>query len=272
MTANAAAIEGRGAMHRLQANGTTIAYARCGTGPPIVLMHGAEADHSMFATLAAQLEKRLTVIAYDQRDSGDTCNPVQPYTLEDMGDDAAALIEGLGFEKAHVYGTSLGSLIAQSLAVRHPERVDRLVLAAAIRIGRTLAEIAPETAKRLFELRVDRARNAEEIARIFYPEAHLAAHPEAVELFKLQRRSPEQLQRRAALLGPTPILDLSRITAPTLVLAGREDRLVPCAHSLSIAEEIQRAQTSVLEGVGHVNAIQAPERVAQVIFQFLGVA
>src|SRR5215510_5674937 len=155
MTANAATIEVRGAM-RLQANGTTIAYARSGTGPPIVLMHGAEADHSMFATLAAQLEKRLTVIAYDQRDSGDTCNPGQPYTLEDMDDDAAALIEGLGFEKAHVYGTSLGSLIAQSLAVRHPRRVDRLVLAAAIRIGRTLAEIAPETAKRLFELRVDR--------------------------------------------------------------------------------------------------------------------
>ena len=125
-------------MRRLQANGTIIAYARSGTGPPIVLMHGAEADHSMFATLVAQLEKRLTVIACDQRASGDTCKSHEPYTLEDTGDDAAALIEGLGFEKAHVYGTSLGSLIAQSLAVRHPERVDRLVLAAAIRIGRTL--------------------------------------------------------------------------------------------------------------------------------------
>jgi pimeloyl-ACP methyl ester carboxylesterase len=259
-------------MRRLEANGTTIAYARSGTGPPIVLMHGAEADHSMFAALTAQLEKNLTVIAYDQRDSGDTRNPGQPYTLEDMGDDAAALIEGLGFEKAHVYGTSLGSLIAQSLAVHHPMRVDRLVLAAAIRIGRTLPEIAPATARRVSELRADRARNAEEIARIFYPEAHLAAHPEAVELFKLQRRTAEQQQRRAALLGPAPMLGLSRITAPTLVLAGREDRLVPCAHSLSIAQEIRGAQTSILEGVGHVNAIQAPEQVAQAIFQFLGVA
>jgi 3-oxoadipate enol-lactonase len=146
-------------MRRLEANGTTIVYARSGTGPPIVLMHGAEADHSMFAPLAAQLAKRLTVIAYDQRDSGDTRNPEQPYTLEDMGDDAAALIEGLGIEKAHVYGTSLGSLIAQSLAVHHPERV----------------------------------------------------------------------------------------------------------------EEIRGAQTSILEGVGHVNAIQAPAQVAQVIFRFLGV-
>lgn len=259
-------------MRRLEANGTTIAYARSGQGPPIVLMHGAEADHSMFAALTAELEKHLTVIAYDQRDSGETRNPGQPYTLEDMGDDAAALIEGLGFEKAHVYGTSLGSLIAQSLAARHPQRVDRLVLAAAIRIGRTLPEIAPETANRLRELRADRARHAEEIARIFYPEPHLAAHPEVVESFKLQRRTPEQQQRRTALLGPTPVLDLSRITAPTLVLAGREDRLVPYAHSVSIAEEIRGAQTAILDGVGHVNAIQAPERVARAIFQFLGVA
>jgi len=63
---------------------------------------------------------------------------------------------------------------------------------------------------------------------------------------------------------------LSRITA--LVLAGREDRLILCAHALSIAEEIPGAQTSILEGVGHVNAIQAPAKVAQAIFGFLRVA
>jgi 3-oxoadipate enol-lactonase len=259
-------------MRPLEANGTTIAYARTGTGPPILLMHGAEADRSMFAPLAAQLEQHLTVIAYDQRDSGDTRNPAVPYTLDDMGDDAAALIKGLGLAKAHVYGTSLGSLIAQSLAVRHPGLVDRLVLAAAIRIGRTLTEIAPGTAARMQELRADRAKNAEEIARIFYPEAHLAAHPEAIEPFRIQRRTPEQQQRRAALLGPTPLLDLSQITAPTLVIAGREDRVVPCAHSLSIAEEIPGAQTAILEGVGHVNAIQAPAQVAETVFRFVGVA
>src|SRR5262249_61322773 len=95
-----------------------------------------------------------------------------------------------------IYGTSLGSLIAQSLAVHHPECVDRLVLAAAIRIGRTLRDIAPETARRLRELRADRVNNAEQIARILYPEPHLAAHPEAIKLFKIQRRTPGQQQRR----------------------------------------------------------------------------
>jgi len=88
-------------MRRLEANGTTIAYARTGAGPPIALMHGAKADHSMFAPLAARLEKRPTVIAYDHGDSEGTRNPRQPCMLQDVGDDAAALIRGLDIEKAH---------------------------------------------------------------------------------------------------------------------------------------------------------------------------
>src|SRR5262245_44975113 len=94
-----------------------------------------------------------------------------------------------------IYGTSLGSLIGQSLAI---ECVDRLVLAA---VGRTPGDIAPETARRLQELRTDRVKNAEQSARIFYPEPHLAAHPEAIELFKIQRRTPGQ-QRRRGLARP----------------------------------------------------------------------
>ena len=90
------------------------------------------------------------------------------------------------------YGTSLGSLIAQSLGIHHPECVDRLVLAAALR----LRDIAPETARRFKELRADRVKDAEQIARIFHPEPHLAAHHEAMELFKSQRRTPRQQQRR----------------------------------------------------------------------------
>jgi hypothetical protein len=72
-------------MRRLEANGTTIGYARAGTGPPIVVMDGVDADHSMFAPLVAQLEKRVTVSACDQRDSGDPRDPEQSYTLEFLG-------------------------------------------------------------------------------------------------------------------------------------------------------------------------------------------
>src|SRR5262245_36623846 len=122
-------------MPTIPANGTTIAFAQSGQGAPIVLLHGAEADHSMFDAFGRLLSQHFTVIAYDQRDSGGTRNPPMPYGLAELADDAANLIAALGHARAHVFGTSLGGAIAQVLAVRHPERVDRLVLASTFRAG-----------------------------------------------------------------------------------------------------------------------------------------
>lgn len=249
--------------------GVELAYAMTGEGPPLVLMHGGEADHTQYAGLVPHLSGRLACIAYDQRDSGQTRNPDAPYGVAALADDAAALILALGHRRAHVFGSSLGSVVAQALAVRHPERVDRLVLSAAIRIGRGIADINPEAAATLGRLRADPAANAPEIARFFYPDAHLAAHPELAKRFAGGSRTPAQRTRRNALIPQAPPLDLSTITAPTLVLAQAEDRLVPHAHTLSIAEEIPGARSLLLEGLGHVGTIQAPARIAAAITAFL---
>ena len=132
-------------MRRLEAKGTTIAYARTGAGPPIVLMPGADADHSMFARLSAQLDSGRTVLVCEKRYSGDT-GPGQPSACEDLGHDAAALIKKLSIEKARIYGRSFRRLIAQLLAVHNPERAARM-------------------------------KNARQTAGRLYPEAHLA-HPD----------------------------------------------------------------------------------------------
>jgi 3-oxoadipate enol-lactonase len=233
-------------------------------------MHGGEADHTQYDAFVPHLAPRFACIAYDQRDSGATRHPGDaPYGVEDLADDAAGLIAALGYPKAHVFGSSLGSVIAQALAVRHPERVDRLVLSAAIRIGRSIADIAPETDAALRAQRADPAGNAAAIARYFYPDEHLAAHPHLAQRFAGGTRTPAQRARRAALIPEAPLLDLSRITAPTLVLAHALDRLVPPEHSLSIAREIPHARTIVLDGLGHVGTIQAPERVAGAVAEFL---
>ncbi|HEX4366641.1 MAG TPA: alpha/beta fold hydrolase [Rhodopila sp.] len=249
--------------------GVSVAYVVTGTGAPLVLIHGAEADHTMFDHFVPLLTGDFACIGYDQRDSGETVNPEAPYGIEDMADDAAGLITALGHRKAHVFGTSLGSIIAQALAVRHPAMVDRLVLSAAIRIGRSVGDIAPETAAELGRLRADPARNGMAIARYFYTEDHLAQHPELAQRFAGSKRTPAQQARRGALIPGAPLLPLGGITAPTLVLAHAEDRLIPPAHSLGIAAEIPGARTVVLDGLGHVGTIQAPERVAAVVRGFL---
>ena len=231
--------------------GVSIAYAITGTGEPLVLIHGAEADHTMFDHFVPFMQDGYACIGNDQRDSGQTINPPEPYDVTNMGDDIAGLIRSLGHKKVHVFGTSLGSVIGQALAVRHPDLIDHLILSAAIRIGRGIADINPDAAAELGRLRADPAKNGMASAQYFYTPDHLEKHPELAQI------------------PGAPLLDLSAITAKTLVLAHALDKLVPPAHSLSIAKEIPGAETALLDGLGHVGTIQAPERVASAVRAFL---
>ncbi len=256
-------------MSAIDANGTTIAFKQSGSGAPVVLIHGAEADHSMFDRFGAILARHFTVIAYDQRDSGATRNPTFPYGLVDLAEDAAALIQALGYERAHVFGTSLGGVIAQVLAVRHPQRVDRLVLSSTFRAGVPPLSINPEVFARLAALRAGLPGTAAEIAGYFFPAGYLAAHPEAASLFSGNTRDGAQKQRRAGILTQPVQINLGSITAPTLVLVGAEDRLIPPAHTLSLAREIATARTATVAGVGHVATLQNPAAVAREVLAFL---
>jgi pimeloyl-ACP methyl ester carboxylesterase len=256
-------------MHQIEANGTSIAFRRSGEGPPLILLHGAEADHSMFDAFGALLSRHFTVIAYDQRDSGATRNPPSPYGLGELAADAAALIAALGCERAHVFGTSLGGVIAQVLAARHPARIDRLVLSSTFRVGAPLMSINPEGFPKFAELRSGLPDTIREFAEYFFPRDYLTSHPEVLGIFTGNKRDALQRQRRAAILSQPVEIELGAITAQTLVLAGGEDRLIPPAHTLSLAREIASARTATIVGAGHVGTIQDPGAVAREVSAFL---
>jgi pimeloyl-ACP methyl ester carboxylesterase len=256
-------------MDSIAANGTSIAFKRIGKGPPLLLLHGAEADHSMFDAFGAQLAPHFTVITYDQRDSGETRNPPSPYGFAELADDAGALIAALGYPRAHVFGTSLGGAIAQLLAARHPARIDRLVLSSTFRPGLALSTINPEEFPNIVALRSRLPESAAELAQYFYTPDYLTAHPELASRFAGNKRNEEQKQRRAGILTRPVEFELSAISAPTLVLAGSEDRLIPKAHTLSLAREIAGAKTAIVAGVGHVGTIQDPAAVAAEVLAFL---
>jgi pimeloyl-ACP methyl ester carboxylesterase len=256
-------------MRQIAANGTSITFKQSGEGPPLLLIHGAEADHSMFDAFGALLAPHFTVIAYDQRDSGGTTNPASIYGLAEMAMDAAELISALGYRGAHVFGTSLGGVIAQVLAARHPERVDRLVLSSTFRPGAPPAALNPDVFARLATLRAGLPGTAPEIATYFFPAEHLAAHPEVVEIFNGSKRDAAQRQRRAGILTQPLAHDPATIAAPTLVLTAAEDRLIPPAHTLSLAGEIANARTVTVAGVGHVATLQKPDAVVREVLAFL---
>lgn len=255
-------------METIAANGTSVAFKRSGKGPPLLLLHGAEADHSMFDAFVPHLADDFTVVAYDQRDSGGTRNPSAPYGFEELADDAAALIAALGYERAHVFGTSFGGVIAQVLASRHAQRIDRLVLSSTFRPGAPMPSINPEFA-RFAEIRSRLPASIHEFAQYFFTPTYLASHPEALATFAGNKRTDEQKARRGGVI-PRPIsVDIGRITAPTLVLVGAEDRLIPPVHTLSLAREIANVRTATIPGVGHVGTRQDPAAVAAAVKAFL---
>lgn len=250
------------------AGGVRIAFDRQGDGPPLLLMHGAEASRLMFSALMPLLAPHFSVIAYDQRDCGNTDGPEAGSTLADLADDAQQLIQALGLPRAHVFGSSFGGRVAQALALRHPRAVGRLVLGSTWPLPESYEALCPE-APRLADLRRRLPATAEELATWFFPEDFLRHRPELRRVFANARPESARSARRAATVQTTLDGDLGAISAPTLLLAGELDRVVPPGVTLSMAARIRGAMAVQLPGTGHATALQAPELLARQLVAFL---
>lgn len=252
----------------IEAGDSRIAFERTGSGPPLLLMHGAEASRQMFASFAPLLAPHFTVIAYDQRDCGETESPERPSTLSDLAADAQRLIKALGFKRAHVFGSSFGGRVAQALALLHPHSVDHLVLASTWPVPRPYEELCPD-AGRLAELRCGLPETAEQLATWFFPEPFLQQRPELRRIFANARAQTPRSLRRAQTVASLIDGGVAHIAAPTLVLAGELDRVVPASVTLAMAGRIRGADAALLPGIGHVTTMQAPEVVAHHLLSFL---
>src|SRR5262249_7009430 len=110
-------------MERARINGIEMAYALKGNGAPLVMIHGAQGDQTMFADLSAAFVTSFRVLTFDQRGSGLSEKPDFDYSMPMLADDTTGLMEHVGLGAAHVIGVSMGGMIAQELALRHPRKV-----------------------------------------------------------------------------------------------------------------------------------------------------
>ncbi len=265
-------------MDFVEANGLKMMTERAGEGPRLLYISGTESDLRLATkALNSPLVGHFEVLGYDQRGLGQTDKPAGPYTMADYANDAAALMDAVGWERAHVVGYSFGGMVAQEFAIRFPDRVDRLVLAATASGGAGGASFP------LHELRglsaYDKARRGIEISDLSFTREWQRENPKEAEkriATKLERQAmfvdePGHLDGQRAQIDAranhNTYLRLPEIKAKTLVCAGTRDGTAPMAAARAMADQIKDCRLMQFEGSHQMS--QENPAVFQAIIEFL---
>ncbi len=256
-------------------SGVRIAYEVGGSGPPLVLVHGLGYARWGWEPVAEALAEDFTVVLLDNRGMGASDIPRGPYSARQMAEDVVAVLDAAGIDRGHLIGTSLGGMIAQEVALRWPERVDRLVLACTTPGGAKAYPLPSQTLKLL----ADAPTLAPEVAlRLFVENAlapqTVAARPELVEQIYQRRLAfppdPSGWQAQAA-AGTThdAFSRIQEIHAPTLILHGTDDNVVDARNAEILERGIPDARVVMFPGTGHLFFWEEPERFVEVVRAFL---
>lgn len=245
---------------------------RRGTGEPLLLIQGMSGSHLSWGDpFTDLLSEEVETFAYDHRGIGRSSRVADPFSITDLADDAAGLLDALGLESAHVLGISMGGMVAQELALRHPERVRTLALgctycggpgsalteeAVITRLGEGMMSGDRERAIRTgYEINVATSFAADEANYATFREMAMAM-PAPVPVIMLQMQ---------AIAAHDTSGRLGEVRAPTLVVHGDEDQMLGADNGRLIASLIPGARLEVLEGVGHMFWWEQPERSAQLV-------
>ncbi|RKT25874.1 3-oxoadipate enol-lactonase [Paraburkholderia sp. RAU2J] len=241
-----------------------------GGGPWLTFIHQLGGDLSVWDQLAGYFRDDYTVLRYDVRGHGNTAVSGQPFSVDDLSNDLAALLDALGAPTTHLVGMSMGGMIAQQFALNHPSRVDTLTIADSA--ARTLPESRAVWDQRAHTARSDgvAALVPATLSRWLTP-GFQAAHPEAVEQIRevLAHTLPEGYAMACEALRDFDVSSkLGSIRCPTLTVAGRHDSGTPPAATRAIADAIEGAQFELLDAA-HLAPIEQSHRFAALLETFL---
>ena len=255
-------------------DGAKLYWEDGGDGPPLLLIQGLGFSAAMWFRLLPALEARYRVVRYDARGIGRSDVPEGPYSVYRMADDAAAVLDAAGVDQAHVFGCSLGGIVAQEVALSHPDRVRSLTLCCTHAGGTDT--IWPDE-KVMDMLRNRATMSPEDAARASIDVGYAASTPrdrieeDIAKRLELPTSNEGYTNQLMAGLGYPGTRDrLGQVTVPTLVITGDADQMVPPANSDILAAAIAGARKVVVPGAGHVIFTDAPHALTDAMLDFLG--
>ena len=258
--------------HAIAPDGIRLHYSAIGRigAPPVLMIQGLGADKNMWNFQRFHLATKYRVVAHDNRGAGKSDKPFGAYSLEQMADDAIAVLDHAGIDTAHVIGASMGGAISQVIAVKHPDRIRSLTLVCTAcrnhewrrQLLRSWGEIA--TTKGMGAMTTEAAR------WVIGPRSFRRIWPAVSWLGPIgtSRASHGFNGQVQALLAADESLSelLATISVPTSIIVGNQDILTPRADSEELAERIPTAELAVLSGAAHGLMIEHASSVNRIMF------
>jgi 3-oxoadipate enol-lactonase len=249
-----------------------LSYERSGSGPPLLAIMGMSGTLLTWGEpFMAPLRERFEVIAYDHRGVGESSRVEAPFTTAELAEDAAGLLDALELESAHVLGISMGGMVAQELVLADPQRVRTLTLGCTYCGGEGSTLASPPVAQRLFE-----AMSSGERERVIRTTWEICISPrlrDDAELYAaihaLAEERPVALEvitaQMQAIVAHDTSARLPEVQAPTLIVHGTADELIPVQNAHVIAGHMPDARLELLDGVGHLFFWELPQRSAELV-------
>lgn len=255
-------------------NGIILYYEIHGTGHPLLLIQGLGYPSEMWFSQVPIFSQEFSTIIFDNRGSGRSEKPNEEYSIRQMAEDAVALLNQLAVSSAHIVGVSMGGLVAQELAISFPKKVTKLVLLSSHfgtgywEITQTLWEkILSTSTGDIQEVIREKLRFA--IAPEFYQnQAEIinriikirCVNPQPVYAFMRQFEASRQFDAKER---------VRQISAPTFVISGTEDQIVPIVLARRLAKQIPNARFQEIKGAAHLAFIEKADEVNRIILDFL---
>lgn len=238
-------------------------------GPAVVLSHSLGTDLHVWRPQVEQLARSRRVVRYDHRGHGRSPVPPGPYTIADLGRDVLALLDRLEIERTSFVGTSMGGMVGLWLAANAPDRIDRLVVCC------TSAALGNPDAW-TDRAGIVRSNGAVAIAdgtvHRWLSGTFAVEHPDVIDrlVARFVGTTDEGYAACCEAIGAMDLLDdLARITAPTLVVAGRDDVAIPLDHASTVADGIADADLAIVGDAGHLASLEQPETITELVERHL---